>query len=135
MDETAGLGAARSKFQAAEVAWLVTVRADGQPQASPVWVMWDEGGLLLYSQPQAPKLVNIETNPKVCLHLDGGVADGTTVIVEGEARPSDDGPADHHPGFIAKYAGPIERLGWTPASFASDYSVPVRVAPLRLRAW
>lgn len=126
---------ARSRFTAETVTWLITVRGDGQPQASPVWVIWDDRGLLLYSQPATQKLKNIAANPKVCLHLDGGVEDGTTWILEGDAHISDGDAAGLHPDFRDKYAGSMERMGWTPEAFLADYSVPVRVAPLRLRSW
>jgi hypothetical protein len=34
---------------------------------------------------------------------------------------------------VEKYAPLIERNRWTPASFAADYSVPVRIAITRVR--
>lgn len=129
------LATARARFAREEVVWLITVRADGQPQASPVWVIWDEDGFLIYSQPDTPKLANIESNPRVCLHLDGGVRSHTTTVIEGEAVGSDDPPADQVPAYVAKYGAAIAGNEWTPTSFAADYSVPIRVEPLRLRAW
>ncbi len=124
------------RFTTEEVIWLVTVRTDGQPQASPVWSIWDEEeGFLLYSQPDTGKLRNIKANPAVCLHLDGGVEPGSTTIIEGNARRSDDVTADLRDDFIAKYGQAIARGGWTPSSFSADYSVPIRVDPIRLRSW
>ena len=38
------------------IAWLVTVRRDGQPQPSPVWFLWQDPDILMYSQPDRPKL-------------------------------------------------------------------------------
>ena len=34
--------------------WLTTVRADGLPQPSPVWFLWDGETVLIYSQPGKP---------------------------------------------------------------------------------
>jgi len=31
--------------------WLTTVRADGTPQPSPVWFLWIDQSILIYSQP------------------------------------------------------------------------------------
>lgn len=123
------------RIETEEVIWLVTVRTDGQPQASPVWAILDGDTFLIYSQPEVGKLANIAANPRVVLHLDGGVHDHTTAIFEGEAAVSDDPPADQVPAFVEKYAEGIERLGWTPGEFATDYSVPIRVFPHKLRAW
>ena len=32
-----------------KIAWLTTVDPDGQPQASPIWFLWDDGEVLLFS--------------------------------------------------------------------------------------
>ncbi len=117
------------------LAWLVTVSPAGQPQPSPVWFEWDGSSILLYSKPDTPKLRNIAANPRVSLHLDGDGDGGDIVIVSGTAAQSDDAPADQAPTYIAKYGTFIERNGWTPASFAADYSVALRIEPTRLRGW
>lgn len=123
------------RFAREEVIWFVTVRSDGQPQASPVWFVWDGESFLIYSQPDTGKLRNIADNPAVCLHLDGGVATGTTTIIEGTARQSDDVRENLRTDFVTKYDRAIGRGGWTPSSFAADYSVPIRVVPDRTRSW
>jgi len=51
------------------VAWLTTVRPDGQPQSSIVWFLRDGDDLLIYSQENAGKLRNIAANPKVAFNL------------------------------------------------------------------
>ena len=30
--------------------WITTTDADGQPQSSPIWFLWDDGEVLLYSR-------------------------------------------------------------------------------------
>jgi PPOX class probable F420-dependent enzyme len=115
------------------VAWLVTVNVRGTPQPVPVWFLWDADRILLYSRPDAPKLRNIEANPHVALHLDGDGEGGDIVVVTGTAQRSDDPPADRVEAYARKYAAKIAAYGWTPASFAADYSVPVRVTLTRLR--
>ncbi len=117
------------------VAWLITVSPDGQPQPSPVWFEWDGASVLLYSKPNTPKLRNIAANPRVSLHLDGNGNGGDIVIVSGTASLSDDPPADAVPTYVAKYGAFIAGNGWTPAGFAADYSVALRIAPTRLRGW
>jgi PPOX class probable F420-dependent enzyme len=118
------------------IAWLTTVRADGQAQSSPVWFLWDGESFLLYSQPQAQKVRNLAANAKVSLHLsdDGGGDD--IVTVEGTAAVEPDGPrADRVEGYLAKYQAAIEALGYEPGPFARTYSTPIRVRPTRIRAW
>ena len=88
----------------------------------------DGDSFLVYSRPATPKLRAIERNPRVALHLDGNGRGGDIVIVTGSAQLSEaDPPADEVPEYLEKYAETIAGIGWTPASFAADYSVPLRV--------
>ena len=74
------------------VAWLTTVRFDGQPQSVPVWFLWDGATFLVYSQPGGQKLRNIGRNPKVGLHLNSNGRGGNVVRAEGGAEILNDFP-------------------------------------------
>ncbi|HWC39819.1 MAG TPA: pyridoxamine 5'-phosphate oxidase family protein, partial [Acidimicrobiales bacterium] len=63
--------AAAERLASTPLAWLTTVRRDGQPQSSYVWFHFDGTDILVASQPGTAKLRNIRGNPKVSLHLDG----------------------------------------------------------------
>jgi PPOX class probable F420-dependent enzyme len=127
---------AAERLRAEPVAWLTTVRADGQAQSTPVWFLWDGDTFLLYSQPSAQKVRNLAANPKVSLHLNDDGAGGDVVTFEGEARVEPDTPrADRVDGYLAKYGEAIEALGYEPGPFARTYSTAIRVRPTRVRAW
>jgi PPOX class probable F420-dependent enzyme len=114
--------------------WLVTVGPDGTPEPSPVWALWEGETVLIYSQPDTPKLRNIPARPRVALHLDGDGKGGDIVVVTGAARIDREAPpADKVPAYVAKYREGMKRIGMTPESFAHAYSVAVRVTPTRLR--
>lgn len=116
--------------------WLTTVAPNGQPQATPVWFLWDGDSFLIYSQPGARKVANIRANPLVSLHLNADADGEDAVIVEATARLADDEPpSDRVPDYLEKYRDGIAGLGWTPAKFAADYSQPIRAVPTRVRAW
>ena len=136
IDPSTALGkAAGRRLHEDKVGWLITVSAKGAPQPVPIWFLWDgDSSLLVYSQPDMPKLRNIAANPRVALHLngDGDDGDGEVIIVHGRAAPSDDLPLDAVPGYVDKYLERMARLGWTPADMAADYSVPVRITATRL---
>jgi PPOX class probable F420-dependent enzyme len=116
------------------IVWLTTVDPDGTPQPSPVWFLWDGETALIYSQPNTPKLRNIEQNPRVSLNFAGDGYGGDIVILTGEAAIHPDGAkANAVPGYVEKYRDGMQRIGMTPDGFAQAYSVPVRVRPTRLR--
>jgi PPOX class probable F420-dependent enzyme len=135
LDETTEFGQrAARRLREERIAWLTTVSPRGMPQPVPVWFLWDgDASVLLYSQPDTPKLRNIAENPRVSLHLDGNGRGGDIVVCVGTARISDDPSADQVGVYLEKYAEPIERNRWTPASFAADYSVPLRIDVSRIR--
>jgi PPOX class probable F420-dependent enzyme len=125
-----------ARFARERIVWLTTVRADGQPQSVPVWFVWEEGSFLIYSQRGKPKLRNIEDNPKVSVHLRGTDTGDDVVTIEAMATPVPDTPAaDRVEHYIRKYSGLIDHYGWTPASFAEDYSEPIRLTPTTVRTW
>ena len=116
------------------VVWLTTVASTGQPQSTPVWHLWDGETFLFYSQPDRPKLANIAANPKVSLHPVGDPDAEDAVTLEGTAAIDPSAPpSDQIPAYISKYLELIDGFGWTPSSFAADFSVPVRVTPTRIR--
>jgi PPOX class probable F420-dependent enzyme len=124
------------RLRAERVAWLTTVRADGQAQSTPVWFLWDGETFLLYSQPGAPKVRNLTANPKVSLHLNDDGTGEDVITVEGTATVEPDTPrADRVERYLAKYQAAIAALGYEPGPFARTYSTAVRVRPTRVRVW
>jgi PPOX class probable F420-dependent enzyme len=118
------------------IAWLTTVRPDGQPVTVPVWfLLREDETILLYTRPGKEKLRNIEANPKVTLVLDGTDIGRDLVRLEGTvARDLTAPPADRVPAYKAKY---IERMGamfGTPEHFAELFSAALVVTPTKLHA-
>jgi PPOX class probable F420-dependent enzyme len=137
LDETTDFGArAAHRLREAIIGWLTTVTPDGAPRPVPVWFLWDgDRSILLYSRPDKRKLANLAENPNVSLNLDSDGIDADIVICWGEARPTDDPPAHEVPAYVEKYAKSIDMLGWTPESFAADFSVPLRIELTRIHGW
>ena len=128
--------AAEERLHSDLIAWVTTVTADGQPQSTPVWFLWEDGTFLIYSRPGMPKLENIAANPKVAVHLRGTEAGDEIATFDGTAELLREGPsADQVPDYVKKYREQMERFGWTPARFAELYSEPIRVTPTEARIW
>ena len=129
-------GRAERRLREEKIAWLTTVRSDGQPQSVPVWFLWDGEAFLIYSQPGRQKLRNIERNPRVGLNLNSNARGGDVVRAEGAAEIAGDAPpAKEVPPYVEKYRESIARIGFDEEGFARAYSVPVRVRPERWQVW
>ena len=114
--------------------WMTTVNPDGQPQSSPIWFLWQDGEILVYSHIRAPRNANIEANPLVSFNLNTDPDGDEVVTMEGEARielslP----PSSANPAYQAKHRHMIERYGWTPEWLADNYPVPIVIRPTRWR--
>lgn len=120
-----------------EVVWLTTVNGDHKPEPSPVWFLWDgTDTILIYSQPDKPKLRNIAENPTVALNFNTTPTGEDVVVLSGEAALDDQAPPpSEHPGYLAKYRDAITRIGYDPQRFAQSYSVPIRVRLTRARGF
>jgi len=117
------------------IAWLTTVRPDGQPDSVPVWfLVREDETILVYTRPKKMKLRNISANPKVTLGLDVTDIGRDIIRIEGVAARADDvPPADQQPQYAAKYAERIGAMFGTPRQFAELFSEALIITPRRLR--
>jgi PPOX class probable F420-dependent enzyme len=110
------------------VIWLVTVRSDGTPMPFPVWFLWTGSSFLIFSQPDALKLIHIANHPRVALHFDSDGRGGDIVVFRGEARIDRDGASQVElRTYLDKYPSGLRSIGMTEAEFTQSYSVPIRV--------
>ena len=140
IDWTTDLGKkARPWLQEQPLIWLVTVRADGQPQPSLVWFVWDgKDEVLVYSMPDAAKVRNIKANPRVAMHFNSSADGEEVVIFWGDARVSPEDPrGDQNPDYRRKYdeSGLIAAIGYTIEKLTAAYSLPIRIRLTNLRSF
>ena len=118
------------------IGWFTTVSPDVQPQTSAVWHVVDGDDLVVYSRADATRLVNLAHNPRIAYNLRGDRRGNHVVTMEGRAQVDRELPApDAHPGYVAKYSAEMERIGWTPATYAADFPVGLRITINRIRSW
>lgn len=116
------------------VASLASVRSDGRPHVVPLWFVWDGTAFVMYSKPHAVKVQNLRRDPNAMLALgEPGRLDGSAALVE--VRAEIDDAVGLLKAFADKYAEPMVRLGLSRDSFASVYSQPIRLVPIRWLAW
>jgi nitroimidazol reductase NimA-like FMN-containing flavoprotein (pyridoxamine 5'-phosphate oxidase superfamily) len=82
---------AAARLAESEVAWVVTVRPDGRPHATPMVPVADDGKVYFHTGRTEVKYANIQANPHV-LVLAGDTSwdRGLDVAVEGTAVPVTD---------------------------------------------
>ena len=118
------------------VAWLTSIRADGQPQSSPIWFYWDGTSLWIRSQAHAGKVANIAANPRVAFHLNSDEHGGQVITIDGNAAFEDAPPGEVIDAYLAKYDDAIRNaLQMTPEQLAADYPTTIRITPTRTRTW
>lgn len=127
------------QLESEQVAWLTTVSPTGKPQPSPVWFLWRNGQILVFSEPTAPKVRNISHNPKISLAFNTDFHGGQVSIFQGDAALVEDQQtgkdADSFPDYVEKYKDGIESLKLTPESMLDQYSQLIVITPTHLRGW
>jgi PPOX class probable F420-dependent enzyme len=108
--------------------WLTTVAADGTPQPSPVWFVFDGRSVLMYSLNTARRLSHIRRDPRVSLHLDGDRQGGDVIVLTGRADIVEGHPlAVDEPSYMEKYREDAVRISPDLQGFSEQYSVAVRI--------
>ena len=132
-DERGARAAARLETE--RVGWLTTVDEDGTPISSPVWFLWSEHELFVYSLESA-RARNVADRPRVSFNLDGNGQGGDIVVIEGTARIDESAPsAAENDEYLAKYRPVMDARNWSPGWFASRYRMPLRIAITGYRYW
>ena len=134
-DDSVFARSVRRRVDEEYLAWLTAMGKQGMPQPAPVWFWWDRQAknFLVYNQTKAKRLDLIRLNQQVSLNFDGyGTGFGIITFV-GTAEITDDPPAHQHREYLAKYQHWMTVKFGSPENFAADFSVPLRVRPLKVR--
>jgi general stress protein 26 len=89
--ETVAWTDAEARLAAAQIAWIVTVRPDGRPHATPMVPVVHGGKVYFHTGSTEVKYANLQANPHVLvLAGDTGWDRGLDVAVDGVAAPVTD---------------------------------------------
>ena len=117
--------------------WLTSVDSHLTPQPRPVWFIWENNSILIFSQPDAFKVRHIQKHPRVSLHFNtNATGEKHVIIMTGDASIDPDcPPARDIPAYLYKYRSGISDLNMTPEGFSAEYSTAIRIIPTELRGW
>lgn len=102
----------RDAFRAPNYAWIVTLDADGSPQASVTWVDCDETHVLVNTAVGRRKDRNVERDPRVVVAVQRGGDAYDWISVEGVVDEREIGPgAEAHIDHLSRA---YDDEAWTP---------------------
>ncbi|KQR16261.1 pyridoxamine 5'-phosphate oxidase family protein [Cellulomonas sp. Leaf334] len=82
-------GEIERRLAAAQLYWIVSVRADGRPHAVPLVGVWHDGSFAFCTGPHEQKTRNLDADPHVAVTTGstgaGGWDSGVELVVEGSA--------------------------------------------------
>jgi PPOX class probable F420-dependent enzyme len=85
---------------------IATIREDGSPQATPVWIDYDGESVLVNSARGRTKVTNIERDPRATVTvLPAENQQSGYVMVSGPATIVDEGAREHIDMLAKKYLG------------------------------
>jgi PPOX class probable F420-dependent enzyme len=115
------------------IIWFTTVTPEGVPQPNPVWFYWDGQDIIIYSKPESRRIKNITHNPYISLHLEGaGVLGDNVVVIIGSAEIKNE-YKEINEGYRKKYSSYLQEIGTTWQDLKRNYSIEIKVVPIKIR--
>jgi len=101
------------RLEAAPNFWVISVRPDNRPHASPVWGVWMDGAFYFDGNSETRRMKNLLANPEAVVHLESG---DEVVILEGRADPVPPPPdADLAQRLAARYSAKYAAHDYNPS--------------------
>ena len=94
-----------SLFKGKNVGVVATIRADGSPHVTPIWVDWDGEYVLFNTAMNRAKAKHILRNPVVSVAVTNRDIPGQYVSVTGTAALTEEGAIDHIHELSRRYRG------------------------------
>ena len=138
-DQKPGHQKALRKLENDQIAWLGSGRPDGQPHTVPVWFLWRDGQVVIFSEERAQKIRNLRNDNKVVVSLESGGTGSDVVILEGTAEIAGENTAAWlgrvGDAYQTKYAEGLKGLGQSMDEMSSQFNQVIVVTPAKLMAW
>ena len=120
-----------------KLAWLTTIDSKGTPQPNPVWFIWDDGSIIMFSKPDQAKLKNIARSGRVSFNLDATEDEEQITIFTGQAEIIDRAtvPQELFDRYAEKYAQGMIHIELPRPQYEAAYTQVIRFTPEKLRGW
>lgn len=125
---------AARRLDTASILWLTTVSTDARPHSVPVWFLWADPLVTVFSRPDTAKVGRLRANPAVCMSLDTAVGGGDIVLAEGDAElvglPAVE---EVLPAFARKYETLFGGQGLD--EWLALFSQPIQITTTKVISW
>ena len=127
---------ALERLENEQTIWLTAVTPSGKPSPNPVWFLWHDEKVLIFSEPQVAKVKALLAHPDITLNFDAGEHGEDVVVFNGiaDATEKDISP-EQATAYLIKYRQGIETLGLTPESMIAQYSRAIEIELTKLRGF
>jgi len=112
--------------------WLCSVRPDGRPHVIPRWAVFIDGKIYYDGSPETRHARNIESNPRVSLHLESGTE---AIMLEGTSVPAEKPSPELGQRLSRVYKEKYRDLGYAPEPNAWDEGGLFVFTPRQCIAW
>lgn len=138
-DQQPGHQKALGKLSNDQIGWLTTVRASGRPHSVPVWFLWHDGQVLIFSEEKTQKIRNLHHSGEVVFSLEAGQDGADVTILDGTAVISDQSAEAWLPSigevYATKYAQGLQGLRMTIDGMAAQFNQAIVITPTKVTAW
>ena len=138
-EQNPGHQKALGKLASDQIGWLTTIRSSGRPHSVPVWFLWHDGQVLIFSEEKTQKVRNLRHSSDIVFSLESGRYGSDVAILDGTAVISDQSVAAWLPAigeiYGTKYAEGLLSLGMSLDAMAAQYNQAIVVTPTKVTAW
>lgn len=117
------------------VAHLVTVRPDGRPHVAPVWFLWEGDRALVMTGSTSVKARNVRRSPAVALSVATDQRPFKYVLLEGEAKVTQEDLARVVERICVHYDGPAQGAAYARELLSAGNIVLVDIRVERVIGW
>jgi len=116
--------------------WLSTVRPDGRAHIVPVWFLWQDDVLYIFSKPDQ-KIRNLSQNKSAMVGVDDTKGGDDPIMLGGNVELLKHG--DLTPGiqdaYAEKYLERMQASNWAMDWYVNEYSEVIRFTPTKVFAF
>ena len=119
-----------SRLRSDLMMWLSSVRPDGRAHLVPVWFLWQDEVIYIFSKPDQ-KVRNLKQNTSAMVGIDDTKGGNDPMMLAGdvELMKHTDLPAGIQEAYAEKYAERLKESNWAMDWYVGEYSEVIKFTP------